>query len=101
MECTDTWLSIGAIILVTIPAFLAVLGDTQCGEFYLHQCLGKGILPGLFDDYLATLSVTDIAPGLTLRNAAIAGNASVAVAAFTPLALAPTIAQQLLQAFGG
>lgn len=98
MEYTDTWLSLGIIVLVTIPAFLAVLGDTQCGEFYLHQCLGKGILPGLFDDYLAVLGITDIAPRLTLENAAIAGNAAVAVAAFSLLAAMTLLPRGMEQA---
>ena len=98
MEYADTWLSIGVILVVTIPAFIAVLGSTQCGEFYLHQCLGKGILPGLFDDYLKTLGVTDIAPGLTLENAAIAGNISVAVAAFSLLAAMTLLPRGLEQA---
>ena len=98
MEYTDTWLSIGVILVVTIPAFIAVLGSTQCGEFYLHQCLGKNILPGLFDDYLKTLGVTDIAPGVTLENAAIAGNISVAVAAFTLLAAMTLLPRGLEQA---
>jgi hypothetical protein len=98
MAGADTWASIGVVIAVTIPAFLAVLGDTQCGEFYLYQCLGKGILPGLFDDYLAKLSVTDIAPALTLRNAAIAGNAAVAAAAFTMLAAMTLLPRGLEQA---
>lgn len=98
MEGADVWLSIGTIIVVTIPAFLAVLGDTQCGAFYLHQCLGKGILPELFDDYLAKLSVTDIAPGTTLENAATAGNISVAAAAFTMLAAMTLLPRGLEQA---
>lgn len=99
MEQVDTWLSAGiVIVVVTIPAFIAVLGDNQCGEFYLHACLGKAILPGLFSDYLAALSVTDIEPERTLRNAAIAGNASVAAAAFTMLAAMTLLPRGLEQA---
>lgn len=99
MSDSDTWLSIAVVVvIVSIPAVIGLWGDTQCGEAYLHQCLGKGILPGLLDSYLAQLSITDIAPGLTLKNAAIAGNISVGAAGITMLVAMTLLPRGLEQA---
>ena len=54
MSDSDAWLSIGVVVVVvSIPAVIGLWGETQCGAAYLHQCMGKGILPGLLENYLA------------------------------------------------
>ena len=56
MSRVDAFLSIGlVVILVSIPAMIVILGAAQCGTPYLFQCMGKGILPELMDNYASRL----------------------------------------------
>ena len=67
MSRVDAFLSIGlVVILVSIPAMVVILGTAQCGTPYLFQCMGKGILPELMDNYAKRLFAPDLKPFETL-----------------------------------
>jgi hypothetical protein len=53
-------------VLVSIPAMIVILGAAQCGTPYLFQCMGKGILPELMDNYASRLFARDLKPFETL-----------------------------------
>jgi hypothetical protein len=67
MSRLDAFLSIAlVVILVSIPALIVILGAAQCGTPYLFQCMGKGILPELMDNYASRLFARDLKPFETL-----------------------------------
>ena len=67
MTRVDAFLSIGlVVILVSIPAMIVILGAAQCGTTYLFQCMAKGILPELMDNYASRLFARDLKPFETL-----------------------------------
>lgn len=87
MSRADTLLSVGLVVLVvSIPAMIVILGTAQCGTPYLFQCMGKGILPELMDDYASRLFAGDLKPFETLAWAEIISTRTIGAAGLVLLA---------------
>ncbi len=87
MSRADAYLSIGlVVVLVSIPALVILLGDAQCGATYLFQCMGKGILPDLLENYASRLFALDLNPFETLAWAEIVSTRTIGVAGLVMLA---------------
>ena len=87
MSRVDTFLSIGlVVILVSIPALIVILGAAQCGTPYLFQCMGRGILPDLMENYAKRLFAADLKPFETLAWAEAISTRTIGVAGMVLLA---------------
>jgi hypothetical protein len=87
MSRADTVLSVVlVVVLVSIPALVVILGAAQCGTPYLFQCMGKGILPELLDNYAKRLIATDLKPFETLAWAETISTRTIGVAGMILLA---------------
>src|SRR5215510_556689 len=87
MSRIDAFLSIGlVVVLVSIPALIVILGAAQCGTPYLFQCMGKGILPELMDNYASRLFAMDLKPFDTLAWAEILSTRTIGFAGMILLA---------------
>jgi hypothetical protein len=87
MSRADALLSIAlVVILVSIPALVVILGAAQCGTPYLFQCMGKGILPELLDNYAKRLIASDLKPFESLAWAEIISTRTIGVAGMILLA---------------
>ncbi len=87
MSRVDALLSIAlVVVLVSIPALIVILGSAQCGTPYLFQCMGKGILPELMDNYAHRLSAADLKPFETLAWAEIISTRVIGAAGLVLLA---------------
>jgi hypothetical protein len=87
MSRADALLSIAlVVILVSIPALVVILGAAQCGTPYLFQCMGKGILPELLDNYAKRLIASDLKPFETLAWAEIISTRTIGAAGMILLA---------------
>ena len=87
MSRADALLSIAlVVILVSIPALVVILGAAQCGTPYLFQCMGKGVLPELLDNYAKRLIASDLKPFETLAWAEIISTRTIGAAGMILLA---------------